>query len=114
MSTEINTYEVLEINNVNADTAEVAKKLVEYLQQFNHMESLESLSIQKLSLTVDGETALLEDIEEAEWENTYVVTQNEDGSSAFGRKQVERTLWAEDSSLMQLIYRITEGKQISL
>ena len=114
MSTEINTYEVLEINNVNEDTAEVAKKLVEYLQQFNHMKSLESLNIQKLNLTVDGETVLLEGVEEAEWGNTYVVTQNDDGFSSFGQKRIERALWSESSPLMHLIYRIIEGKQISL
>ena len=114
MSTEINTYEVLEIHNVNAATMDMTEKIVEYLQQFNHMESLESLRITKLSLTVDGETVLLEDAEEGEWGNTYVVTQNDNGSSTFGQRQVERTIWTEDSPLMQLIYRITEGKQISL
>ena len=32
MSQEINTYEVLDIRNVNANTAKVAQKLVEHLQ----------------------------------------------------------------------------------
>lgn len=44
VSTAINTYEILEIHNVNAATMDMAEKLVEYMQQFNRMAGLESLS----------------------------------------------------------------------
>ena len=64
MSTAINTYEILEIHNVNAATMDMAEKLVEYMQQFNRMAGLESLSIRRLTLAVDGQIVLLEDIEE--------------------------------------------------
>ena len=47
MSSEINTYEVLEIHNVNAATMDMTEKLVEYLQQFIKGKELADVNIPK-------------------------------------------------------------------
>lgn len=107
MSTEINTYEVLEIHNMNADTAEVAKRLAEYLQQFNHMAGLETLSIQKLSLTVDDKTVSAEGVEEAEAEN-------EDDLLQTSQKQGEGVLWPNNSDVINILTALPYAKYISM
>lgn len=115
MSTAINTYEILEIHNRNAATMDIAEKLVEYIQQFNHMEGLVSLSIRRLTLAVDGQIVLLEDIDEAEFGNTYLFDEAEDGSSEFvGQLQIKRTLWQKDSPLMKILCRVPKARYVRM
>lgn len=64
MSSEINTYEVLEIHNVNAATMDMTEKLVEYLQQFIKGKELADLNIPKLELTADDRSFSLDGSED--------------------------------------------------
>lgn len=115
MSTAINTYEILEIHNVNAATMDMAEKLVEYMQQFNRMAGLESLSIRRLTLAVDGQIVLLEDIEEFGFGNTYLLDEAEDGSPEFvGQLQIERAIWQKDSPLMQILCRVPKARYVHM
>ncbi len=90
MSLEINTCEMLRIKNENAATAEIAKKLVDYLQQLNSRKGLESLYVGNLSLDVDGKKVQL------------ASDDDEVGP-----------LWSEDGEFTQLVARIPEGKVIA-
>lgn len=92
MSTEINTYEVLEIHNVNAATMDTTEKLVEYLQQFIKGKELTDLNIPKLELTVDDRSFSLE------------------GSEDNGTQP----LWKEDTPLIQFLTYLPTAKHIRL
>ena len=115
MSTSICVLEMLDVKNETKETAKLLEKLVEYLQQFNHMESLESLSIRRLTLTADGQTVLLEDIDEVESGNTYFFDKAGDGSPEFvGQLQIERPIWPDNSPLIQLLKRIQKAHQVHM
>ena len=75
MSFEVSTYEMLEVNASNETVKGFIKNIVDYIEQFNKMKSLESLSGFRMTITADGSTTALTCDSESERNNTYMMTE---------------------------------------
>lgn len=109
MSWEIITKEWHDIKNVNEKTKEEVRRLIAYIQQLNHMENLESLSVFSLRLKVDDKEVVIND--ERSWEpgTTYVLSQ--DGLNV---SQAEHLQWDESSDLMRVLATAEEASEVSM
>lgn len=109
MSWEIITKEWHYIKNVNEKTKEEVRRLIAYIQQLNHMENLENLSVLSLRLKVDDKEVVIND--ESSWEpgTTYVLSQ--DGLNV---SQAEHLQWDESSDLMRVLATAEEASEVSM
>lgn len=109
MSTVININERLEINNVNEDTYEFAGIVKSYLEQISGMCEIQNLNIFRITLTVDGETAEITDIDCFEEDNCFCI-------SKYGamQRQVTHQVIPAEHPLFLLVDKIQNGKEIQL
>lgn len=109
MSWEINASEWHYINNVSSETKKEVYRLIEYIQQFNHMLNVESMNIHCLNVKVDNEEVQIKDTGDWEPENTYVLSKE-----GLGQNQVEHIQWDNDSELMKLLSKAPDSKHIEV
>lgn len=107
MSWEINTHEWHHIKNVNNSTREEICRLVDYIQQINHMENLESFSIDTLRLKADDREVVITDEHSWEPDTTYVIS--EDGMNV---RQAKHLQWDDESELMKLLASAKDASEV--
>lgn len=112
MSLEINTYEMLDIQNESPDTELFAKALKDYLQQFNDLVSLQSLTINRLNLVVDDKYVHLAYLETEDHEGTYFNMLKT--PAAYRQDQDHPTLWPLDTPMGKLIQLVPTAKHLHL
>lgn len=109
MSWEINTNEWHNIKNANEETKAEIDRLINYVQQLNHMENLESLNIDRLRLLVDEKEVVIKG--ESSWEpdTTYVMS-----SEGMNVNQAEHLQWEESSELIELLNEAPKADEVTM
>lgn len=110
MSWEINTCEWHRIRNVNYETKQEVERLVGYIQQFNKMTNMESLTLHTLRFSVDGKEINIKDVSEWEPGTSWVI---KDGAFA-GIKQADHTQWEDTDDFTKMLESAADGKEIEL
>ncbi len=107
MSTTVTFFEELRIGKDSPKGAEVIRKLKDYILQYNRMEGIEDLNIVYLQLACGDQRAVIEDLEEAEPGNTWVVNQK-----GFEWQGMEHLIWKNDHPLMALLEKLSPDREI--
>lgn len=107
MSTTVTFFEELRIGKDSPKGAEAIRKLKDYILQYNRMEGIEDLNIVYLELACGDERAVIEDLEEAEPGNTWVINQK-----GFERQGMEHLIWKNDHPLMALLEKLSPDREI--
>ena len=110
LSWEINTCEWHKIRNVNDETRQEVERLVGYIQQFNKIMNMESMTLHTLRFSVDGKEVLIKDLSEWEPGTTWVTK----GGTFVGIKQAEHTQWIETDDFVKMLESAVDAEIIEL
>lgn len=98
MSYTVRVIEELKINNCNNKTKVIAKDLENYIDDLNNFRSIKELSIEKLTLTVDGERAEIKQFR----------------ADIYGYDEDEQiVLWDKNSDIVRLSSKLASAQRIT-
>jgi hypothetical protein len=108
MGTEIYTYEELNIDNQNEETAKAAKTLAAYLQRLNNPGVV---LFSKLALVLDGKTKVTYVPKNNAKRAAFVITRDA-GSAKSAAQQNAGISWTDDSPMAQVVGLVETAKSI--